>query len=557
MLCLALPPLGWWPAAIALVVPFAAVANARAGRRAFSVGFWFALPFFAIYVSWLPRSLTELLGPGFWFVYPFMVAILAAFWGLTCWATLHLSGGGGRRTLFLLPVTWVLVEWARTQGYFAFPWGTLGYAFLETPVAQLADTVGVYGLSLLVTVPAALIALPLVTPRTGGFGDGVVRLLLAPAAAALLLAVAFMAGETRLPTPAAAAAPATTGAAAPTGAGAEAEAPTTADGIVPITGDFGDLSVSRTAGAAQPYAALLVQGNSDAFGRLESARSELDRHVALTSEAVAARLSVGLGAFDLVVWPEGAVLGYEFEGPAGEDLRAVISDSAAGAPIITGGRAYVGDASFNSLFSLQGGDLVGRYDKHYLVPFGERWPFIQSVPWLYRAVFNAMGLPMLAGTTAGTSPAPLSTSLAPVGAFICYESVFPQVQRQLVSRGAQVLVLSTNDAWFAVGAGARQHFDMGRLRAIETRRWLLRAGNDGITAAVDPYGRVTAELARGVAGTLAVGFDLRNDLTPWVRFGHLTPWLLVGYTVLVGVVLLGARPVERVTAAERLLKRSR
>lgn len=531
MLCLALPPLGWWPAAIALVVPFAAIANARAGRRAFSVGFWFGLPFFAIYVSWLPRSLTELLGPGFWFVFPFMVAILAAFWGLTGWATWHLSGGGGRRTLFLLPVTWVLVEWARTQGYFAFPWGTLGYAFLETPVAQLADTVGVYGLSMLVTVPAALIALPLVTPRTGGFGDGVVRLLLAPAAASLLLAVAFMVGETRLPTEAATA--------------------------VPAAGDFGDLSVAATTGAAQPYAALLVQGNSDAFGRLESARSELDRHVALTAEAVEARLSVGLGAFDLVVWPEGAVLGYEFEGPAGEDLRAVISDSAAGAPVITGGRAYVGDASFNSLFSVQAGDLVGRYDKHYLVPFGERWPFIQSVPWLYRVVFNAMGLPMLAGTTAGASPAPLSTSLAPVGAFICYESVFPQVQRQLASRGAQVLVLSTNDAWFAVGAGARQHFDMGRLRAIETRRWLLRAGNDGITAAVDPYGSVTAELARGVAGTLAVGFALRDDLTPWVRYGHLAPILLASYTVLVGVLLVRARPVERVTAADRLLKRSR
>ncbi|HET8985323.1 MAG TPA: apolipoprotein N-acyltransferase, partial [Trueperaceae bacterium] len=504
------------------------------GRRAFSLGFWFGLPFFAIYVSWLPRSLAVALGPSFWFVFPILVIALACFWGLTTWATWTLSGGGGRRTLFLLPVTWVLVEWARTQGYFAFPWGTLGYLWLDTPVAQLASSTGLYGLSLLVTVPAALAALPLVTPRTGSFGDGVLRLLLAPATALVLLAAAFMIGQDRLPAAAAVSRAAST-----------------------VVDDVAGLPSTPPPAVAQPYSALLVQGNSDAFGRLTNARSELDTHLGLTTAAVTDRQSVGLGPFDLVVWPEGAVLGFEFEGRTGADLRQVISDSTAGAPIVVGGRAYVEDASYNSLFSLENGNLVDRYDKHYLVPFGERWPFIEAVPWLYRAVFTALGLPMLSGTTAGATPTPLTTSLAEVGAYICYESVFPQVQRQLVAGGARLLVLSTNDAWFAVGAGARQHFDMGRLRAIETRRWLLRAGNDGITAAVDPYGRVTAELPRGVAATLAVGFDLRDELTNWVRFGTLTPWLLGGYVVLVGVALLRARPKERVTAADRLLKRSR
>jgi apolipoprotein N-acyltransferase len=519
--------------AVVVAALFAAVANARAGRRAFSLGFWFGLPFFAIYVSWLPRSLAVVLGPSFWFVFPFLVVALACFWGLTTWATWWLSGGGGRRTLFLLPVSWVLVEWARTQGYFAFPWGTLGYLWLDTPVAQLASSTGLYGLSLLVTVPAALAALPLVTPRTGGFGDGVIRLLLAPATALVLLAAAFLLGQDRLPA-------------------AADDSRTNTD----LVDDFPGLPSTPAPAVAQPYSALLVQGNSDAFGRLTNARSELDTHVELTTAAVAARRAVGLGPFDLVVWPEGAVLGFEFEGQIGAELRRVIGDSAA-APVIAGGRAYVDGASYNSLFSLEGGDLVDRYDKHYLVPFGERWPFIEAVPWLYRAVFTALGLPMLAGTTAGATPAPLTTALAPVGAYICYESVFPQVQRQLVAGGARLLVLSTNDAWFAVGAGARQHFDMGRLRAIETRRWLLRAGNDGITAAVDPYGRVTAELPRAVAATLAVGFDLRDELTSWVRFGAVTPWLLGGYVILVGVILVRARPKERVTAADRLLKRSR
>ena len=517
---------------------FAAVANARSRRRAFALGFWFGLPFFAIYVSWLPRSLAVMLGPSFWAVFPFLVLALACFWGLTTLATWAVSGGGGRRTLVLLPVTWVLVEWARTQGYFAFPWGTLGYLWLDTPVAQLASSTGLYGLSLLVTVPAALIALPLVTPRTGGFGDGVMRLLLAPAVALVMLATAFLIGQERLPSQT-------------SGQTTATQPSATEEGFDPAP------ELPALPYVARPYSAVLVQGNSDAFGRLSSARAELDTHLRLTSDAVAARQAVGLGAFDLVVWPEGAVLGYDFEGSAGAELREAISDSAAGVPLIVGGRAYADEHAYNSLFSLEDGAMVDRYDKRYLVPFGERWPFIGSLPWLYRAVFNALGLPLLSGTTAGAEPAPLLTSLAPVGAYICYESVFPQVQRRLVDAGARLLVLSTNDAWFAVGAGARQHFDMGRLRAIETRRWLLRAGNDGITAAVDPYGQVTAELQRGVAGTLAVGFDLRDEVTNWVRFGFLTPWLLGGYVVIAGAALLRARPQERVTAAERLRKRSR
>src|SRR5690606_11845989 len=169
LLTLALPPVGWWPLALTLAGLYAAVANARTGSRAFRLGFWFALPFFAIYVSWLPRSFADLLGPSFWAVFPFLVLALAAMWGATTWLAWLAAGGGGRRTLWLLPGAWVAVEWARTQGYFAFPWGTLGYLWLDTPVAQLASVSGVYGLSLLVTMLATLLALPLVSPRTGGY----------------------------------------------------------------------------------------------------------------------------------------------------------------------------------------------------------------------------------------------------------------------------------------------------------------------------------------------------------------------------------------------------
>ncbi|MFC6803585.1 nitrilase-related carbon-nitrogen hydrolase [Deinococcus caeni] len=87
------------------------------------------------------------------------------------------------------------------------------------------------------------------------------------------------------------------------------------------------------------------------------------------------------------------------------------------------------------------------------------------------------------------------------GVSICYESVFGQLSRQAVRAGANLLVVLSNDAWFGQGAGAEQHFQMGRLRAIETRRFLLRAGNDGVSAVIDPWGQVRFRAPRG-AGRL-------------------------------------------------------
>lgn len=508
---LALPPTGWWPFALVLAGLFAAVGNARTRGRAFSAGFWFGLPFFAIYLSWLPTSLGDLLGPAFWALYPLLVLALSVFWGLTTWAAWLTAGGGGRRTLWLLPVAWVAVEWARTQGYFAFPWGVLGYAWLDTPVAQLASLSGVYGLSLLITVISALLALPLVSPRASS-GPPTARLLLAPAAALLVLAVAWERGG-----------------ALGTEADSRLEAPT--------------------------RMALLVQGDVDAFGRAQGAARDLRVHLDLTREAVREARSSGAPPYDLVVWPEGAVLGYELDGASASALHEEIASTAPQAAFIVGGRAYEGLRSYNSLYSLTDGELVDRYDKHYLVPFGERWPFHESLSWLYDGIFGLMGLPPLASTSAGPPPTPLQTGLGPVGAFVCYESVFPQVQRAQVAAGARLLVLGTNDAWFARGSGAEQHFDMGRLRAIETRRWLVRAGNDGVTASVDPLGRTVARLDRGVRGTLTAPFGLLDGVTPWVRHGYLAPWLLGGYLVVVGLVLQPLRPGERARVADRLRRR--
>lgn len=484
VLSLALPPTGWWPAQLALVVLFVLTARSERASDAFGIGATFALGFFAIYVAWLPLSFADpgLLGPWFWPIYPLLLLVLAAMWGLTTWAA-RLLGGQGLGSLLLLAPAWVLVEHTRSLGYFAFPWGTIGYAWLETPVAQVADTVGVTGLSLLSTVAAAAIAsafLPAARRDRAGAGRW-----LGPVFAVLLLAGTWLVGNS---------------------AAGRHDQPT-------------------------DRSALLVQGNVDPFGRAVSATQELNVHLDLS------RLGRGqmAGDPDLVIWPEGAASGFQLDGPRGLETRETIQATAPGSTFVVGGRTLVPGGSSNSAYVIHEAQAYGDYSKHVLVPFGERWPFLDELSGLYRTVFSLLGLPLMLNTVPGDGPSSIASPAGALGIAICYESVFPAISAASTLAGAQVLVVITNDAWFARGAGARQHLDMGRMRAIENRRWLLRAGNDGITAAVDPYGRVVTELERGVAATLAVRYGVSDDISFYARNAERLPWVLLGLTAVGGL----------------------
>src|SRR5690625_3996230 len=197
LLTLALPPTSLWPALLMLGPLFVLVANSGGFRRAFLLGFWFGLGFFTLYLLWLPASLSQpdWLGPLFWLLYPPLLLILASFWGLATGLS-RLVGGRGRPTLVLLPAAWVLTELLRSVGYFAFPWGTLGYLWLDTPVAQLADLIGVNGLSLLTVSVVALLSAPFTVAVSAPRRD---RAWLAPLLALLLVAGAWTAGTVRMP----------------------------------------------------------------------------------------------------------------------------------------------------------------------------------------------------------------------------------------------------------------------------------------------------------------------------------------------------------------------
>ena len=478
----ALPPLGFWPAALALVPLFVLTARAPGFRGAFGSGFWFGLGFYVPYLLWLPLSLgqPDWFGPFFWLLYPPLVLLLATFWGLTT-GLVRAVAGSGRAVLLFLPAAWVLTELLRHLGYFAFPWGTLGYLWLDTPVAQLAEFTGVNGLSLFTAGLAALLALPFVPAAVPGRGR-----VAGPVAALLLLASAWGAG------------------------------------------------LFLTPEVAEPErTTLLLQPDLDPFGRLSTPGGDLHRQTQLTAEALADMD----GTPDLVVWPEGSLLGLDPEGSRGAELRRDIQQSAPDSAFIVGGRGRAADGGRNRAWLLEEAAVSGLYDKTVLVPFGETWPFIDALPGLYSTVFGFLGTGLLDNTTAGAErpalPAGSGTDGFDLGVYICYESVFPAVTADEVAAGAEVLVNITNDAWFARGTGARQHYDMGRMRAIETRRWVLRSGLDGITGVIDPTGRSVQELPRNTPGSLEAHWSPLQELTFYVRSRHLllpfaAAWLLAG-----------------------------
>jgi len=322
-------------------------------------------------------------------------------------------------------------------------------------VAQMADLAGPWGIGALLAACAAAFA----RAAQAGLGSAGAQRGLVGAAAALLLAWGY--GEWRLAQP--------------------------VDGGVPVR-------VAVVQGA-------VVHPRS---GERAGGSASLERHLALTREAMASRP-------DLIFWPEFAVDFYLAERNApGAHLRRELA--ALGVPLVTGGNHYVvaerGTRYHNSVFALDArGRLGGRYDKTRLVPFAESAPLGPS--------WTADGGPY----TPGASLVPLATAQGPVGAFVCGEALFPSVARGLARNGATLLANPSNDHWFGAAAGAEQHLDVARMRAIESRRWLVRPTTTGVSAVIDPHGRVVARSRTAGPEVLTATVHRSETVTPVQRWG--------------------------------------
>ena len=229
----------------------------------------------------------------------------------------------------------------------------------------------------------------------------------------------------------------------------------------------------------------------------------------------------------IILWPETPGPIYYYRDPA---LRQELADLArlTNTHVLFGTVVETPAGGFlNSAVMLgPNGDVVDRYDKVNLVPFGE------YVPKLFDFVNR---ITREAGDfTPGTRLVVFPAGQHRPGVFICYESVFPSEVRQFARQGADLLINISNDGYFGHTAARDQHLKIARMRAAENRRWLLRATNDGITAAIDPAGRITETLPPFKEETGKFGYSYVQGVTPYTKYGDWFAWgcLLAGLMAL-------------------------
>jgi apolipoprotein N-acyltransferase len=221
----------------------------------------------------------------------------------------------------------------------------------------------------------------------------------------------------------------------------------------------------------------------------------------------------------LIVWPEAPMPLYYYEDTATREWVDGMARRTGAFLLVNATPHTSSGAPLNSALLISpDGRAVGRYDKMNLVPFGE------YVPWPFQSLVSKVSSEV-GDFAPGERQVTLNAGGHPIGAFVCYESVFPDFVRRFTLSGAQLLVNISNDGWYGRTAARDQHLLIVRMRAAENRRWLLRAANNGITAAIDPAGRLTRRLPSYVEAAVRTGYSYLTATTFYARHGDWFVWL--------------------------------
>jgi apolipoprotein N-acyltransferase len=376
--------------------------------------------------------------------------------------------------LWSVPFLWVAVELARAR-ITGFPWDLLGYTLVDNSnVSRLASVTGVMGLSLFIAFVNICWLSRSDHPRSFFSLRWSVAGLFVVAISVLLGSHVF----------------------------------------APVS--------SRTTASA-----VLLQENLD-VGAMTSAPIETKEDLLASFSRLSLQPTHPLLPYakpDLIAWPESPADFFDadpvFRSALSQlavhtDIPVVANDIRYGLRLPTGRYEEYNSAAF----FLPDGSYAGHYDKMRLVPFGEYVPY---KPLFFFAGDLLGSLPFVPGQQRKI----FTSGGHRYGVFICYESIFGDDIRQFINDGAEVLVNISDDGWYGDSSAPWEHLDMVRMRAIENGRWIVRATNTGITVAVDPLGRVTAQMPRHVRGSLQVAFGYSDQRTLYTRFGDWVGWLCV------------------------------
>nr|VFJ42852.1 MAG: apolipoprotein N-acyltransferase [Candidatus Kentron sp. DK] len=490
MMPLAFAPFGWHGLAVVSLALLFHVLMDSTPWRAFRRGWLFGIGMFGVGVFWIHESFrfAAVALPLALALTGALVMVLALYPALFGALASYFSRYSPRATgfglpLLVLPAGWVLLEWLRGGLFSGFPWLQVGYAHVDSPLAGLAPLAGVYGVGW-----ASAFSSGLVLWAVRRFWDGrqrSVKRRLMRWAAPLLIGAGVWGGAALLG------------------------------------------QVAWTAPVGEPLRAALIQGNipQDIKWRPEQREKTVDRYLFLTRQA---------RGQDLVVWPETALPGVYHEFPQvmarlRREARVHGGHVLLGVPTVHGaGRAR---RYFNSVVAITGSGPAGEeafYHKRHLVPFGEYLPLAG----ILRGIVDFLRIPMSDFYPGPPAQGTLSVAGQEIGASVCYEAAFG---RDIIASlpEATLLVNVSNDAWFGDSLGPHQNLRMARLRAREAGRYLLRGTNTGISAFIDPQGRVIRQSPQFEVSVLTGIVTGMTGATPYVRYGDWIVWPLLGIVLLV------------------------
>jgi apolipoprotein N-acyltransferase len=485
----AMAPFNAWPV-LFLTFPIAVwqIDGAAAGRwrgvpAAALTGWWFGLGYFV---------------PGlYWIGYAFLVDAQTFAWlmpfailGLPAYLALFMALGFALARLFwtrdasrvvALAASLTMSEWLRGQALTGFPWNTLGYALSEPlALAQTASLIGLWGLTFLTVAISASPAV-LIDGTSRGRKPWV-----APAMALIVLLAMTVFGTARL-----------------------SRQPT--------------LMVASTK-------LRIMQPNLQQDARFNyGAKADVMKKYLALSDRASGPQSTGVRDVNILIWPESA---FPFFLTREADAMAQIADLLPKGTVLITGSVRAPDVppgtritrAYNSIYVVDhDGSVLSVYDKLHLVPFGEFLPFQDLMEKIGFEQLTRIQGGFIPGTHRRSMDLPNAPKMLPL---ICYEAIFPG---DVVERGDRPgwIVNLTNDGWFGISTGPYQHLQQARVRAIEQGLPLVRAANTGISAVIDPLGRVVARLGLGLEGVLDSGLPAAIAPTPYARAGDIPIMIII------------------------------
>src|SRR3984957_3409344 len=469
-------PFGLWPIAVLAPAALFALIRGLPPRRAGWTGAAFGAGLFGFGTYWLytcihvfglaPVWLTVILQAA-------LIALMSTYSAALCYlANRFWLKAGATRAWLVLPVLWVLLEWLRGWALSGFPWLSLGYAMIDSPLKGWAPLFGVYGVSWATAMIAVAVSVSVMS------GASIARRLMALGVIVILVVIPALLGRH-----------------------------------------------DWTHAIGPPLSIAAVQGavSQDQKWLAKNRDETMSRYSGLTAEAWGARL---------IVWPEAALPILANEIP--DYLRRLKElGQAHGSDFAIGLVNYepATNRFYNGLLVLSGTG-GGWYYKRHLVPFGEYFP----VPAFIRSWLRLMNLPYNDITAGRENQPALTAAGVKLGLTICYEDAFGSRQLKVL-RDATLLINVTNNAWYGDSTAPHQHLQIARMRALEADRYLVRAANDGITAAIGPHGEIISRLPQFQQAVLRAEVQPLTGLTPYARLGN--------YPVVTGAGLLLAWAVWR------------